>query len=95
MLNMKLQHVVGFVLVAWYLILPPLMSSGQRPMYEPLSEWNLIDEFDSESVCRQMRAKLIKRMPGTAIDYARCVPSNDPDLVPILAPGIADDLGGG
>ena len=85
---MRLQHVAGIAVVAWYLMLPPPASSRQRLINEPLSEWKLLDQFDSESACRQMRAKLIESMPGTAIDTVRCVPSNDPDLMP----GISNDL---
>jgi hypothetical protein len=91
---MKLQNAAGLVLVAWYLMLPPPASLGERLTYEPLSEWKLIDEFESESVCRKMRAKLIKQMSRTAIDIARCVPADDPALAPDLGPKVISDRAG-
>jgi hypothetical protein len=92
---MKLHHAAALAFVAWYLMLPPPNLYGQRLAFEPLSDWKLIDEFDSESACRQMRARLIERMPGTEIDTARCVPSDDPNLLPEHEPGVPEDLGGG
>jgi hypothetical protein len=91
---MKLQHAAGLVLVAWYLMLPPPTSLGERLIYEPLSEWKLIDEFESESVCRKMRAKLIEQMSRTAIDTARCVPADDPGLAPDSGPKVVSDRAG-
>ena len=88
--SMKLQHCAGLTLIAWYLMLPPPDMIGRRLLFEPLSDWKLIDEFDSQSECRQMRAKLIEQMPLTEIDTARCVSSNDPRLVPTEKP---DDVG--
>jgi len=57
-----------------------------------LSDWNSIDEYDSQSACQKMRAKLIENMPGTEIDTALCIPGGMEDLVPGHEPGIADDL---
>jgi hypothetical protein len=85
---MKLQHAPGFALVVWYLILPPPAPFGRRLTYEPLSDWKLIEKFDSNRTCQEMRSKLIDLMRGTAIDTARCVPADDPDLMP----GVFDDL---
>jgi hypothetical protein len=83
---MNLRHYAGLTLIAWYLMLPPPDMIGRRLSYEPLPDWRLLDEFDSERECRQTRAKLIEQMPLTEIDTARCVPSNDPRLVPSEKP---------
>jgi hypothetical protein len=90
---MKLHKAAALALVGgWYLMLPPAGPNGRRLTDERLLYWNLIDQFDSIAVCRHMRAQLIERMPGTAIDTSRCVDSNDPDLLPPPEPGIGDDL---
>lgn len=80
--GMKPRHAAALALMGWYLMLPPTIGRDQALVYEPLSEWKLVDRFKSERGCRQMLAKLIDRLPDTAIDTARCVPSNDPHLVP-------------
>jgi hypothetical protein len=67
---MKTHHAAALWLAVWYLILPPSASSGKRLTDAPLSDWKSIDEFDSQSTCIQMRAKLIKSMPSTEIDTA-------------------------
>jgi hypothetical protein len=92
---MKLQHAAGFAVVAWYLMLPPPAPFGTRLTFEPQSEWKILDQFVSESECRQMLAKLIERMPDTAIDTAQCVPSNDPYLTPEPEPKVVGDRSGG
>jgi hypothetical protein len=83
---MKTHYATGLVLVTWYLMLPPPAPYGRRLIYQPLSDWKLIDKFDSEQVCRQMLAELTKQMPDSGIDTARCVPNNDPYLTPEQEP---------
>ena len=95
---MNMHHAAALGLAAWYLILPPPAPSGKRLMDAPLSDWKTVDEFDSESTCLQMRAKLIESMPRTEIDTALCVPGGVQDLAPGQEPVIANDLddqGGG
>src|SRR6266481_491632 len=89
---MKLHHAAALAFGAWYLILPPLGRSGKRLIDAPLLDWKRVDEFDSESTCLQMRAKLIESMRGTEIDTALCVPSGVRDLAPGQQPAIVDDL---
>jgi hypothetical protein len=72
---MKVSHTAELALVGWYLMLPPPALGGRRLIYEPLSEWKLIETFDSEKTCQQTLTKLIERMPDSGIDTARCVPS--------------------
>jgi hypothetical protein len=43
--------------------------------FAPLAEWKEIDKFDSKAECEHMRKALIKRIPQTAIDTTRCVPT--------------------
>jgi hypothetical protein len=58
------------------MILPPPSTSGQRLRKAPLWDWKRVDEFDSESACRQALAKLIEDMPNSGMDTARCVPDD-------------------
>lgn len=61
-------------------MMPPPAGRGSRLTYEPLSRWERVDSFATKEGCEQMRAKLIKRMPASAIDTSRCVSSDDPNL---------------
>jgi len=79
---MKPRHATALALVGWYLMVPPSVSRNLALVYTPLSEWKIVDTFDSESACQQMLTKLIEKMPNTAVDTARCVPSDDPHIVP-------------
>lgn len=80
MQSMKLGHAAAFAIVGWYLMVPPPAGGGNRLSYEPLSEWELIDTFDSRQACEQMRDELIRRMPASAMDTSRCISSDDPNL---------------
>ena len=73
---MNLHHRAACVLVSWFIILPPPSTSRHRLINAPLWDWKRVDEFESESACRQMLAKLIARMPDSGMDTARCVPSS-------------------
>jgi hypothetical protein len=72
----KLHQFGALAVLSWYMILPPPSSLGQRLKNAPLWDWKRLDTFDSEGACREMRAKLIKEMPSTGIDAARCVPDD-------------------
>jgi hypothetical protein len=73
---MRPRHRAACVLAGWVMILPPLLTSGQRGANAPLWEWRRVDQFDSESACRQALAKLIEQMPDSGMNTARCVPSD-------------------
>ena len=73
---MRLRYRAAYALAGWFIILPPLLTSGQRGANAPLYEWKRVDQFDSESACRQTLAKLIEDMPGSGMDAARCVSSD-------------------
>ena len=84
----KIGHSTALALVGWYLMLPPTVDRDRAFIYAPLSEWKLIEKFDSEGACEQMRTKLVERMPDSAIDTTRCVPSETPFLNPQGQPKI-------
>jgi hypothetical protein len=73
-------RIAALPLLGWYLMLPPDAGGGYRLTYEPLYKWLMVDSFPSESACEDARAKLMKRMPKSAIDTSRCVSSDDPNL---------------
>ena len=77
---MKLGHAAALALVGWYLMMPPWAGDDKRLPYDPLSNWILLDTFDSQFACQQMRKELIKRMNSSAMETSRCVQSSDPDL---------------
>ena len=73
----NIPHIAALAIVGWYLMLPPPGQMGQRLFFAPILEWKLIDEFDSERACHEMRLKLIERMPDTGIYTAHCFSSDD------------------
>ena len=78
--RMKLRDAAVLVLVGWYLMIPPTTDPQQTPDdLEPLSEWKVVEEFQSEAACQDMRSKLIARM-GAQISSARCISSDNPKL---------------
>lgn len=48
---MKLGHVVLFVLVGWYLMLPPLALSGVCNPDQPVSKWKQHYQYEKLSEC--------------------------------------------
>ncbi len=73
-------RIAALPLLGWYLMLPPDAGGGNRLSYESLYKWTIVDTFTSQSACQDARAKLMKRMPKTAIDTSRCVSSDDPQM---------------
>jgi hypothetical protein len=48
------RHATALVLIVWYLMVPPLLESTDRPepnVDAPFSEWQRIDTFDSQDDC--------------------------------------------
>jgi hypothetical protein len=46
---MKLCHAAPCVLVAWYLMVPPLVHYD--PLELPVSQWKMVQRFDTATVC--------------------------------------------
>ena len=83
-----MPQVAALAIVGWYLMLPPPGTMGDRIFYAPLSDWKLLDQFDSERACHEMRLKLIKRMRNTDIDFARCLSGDDFYPAPVTKPKV-------
>jgi hypothetical protein len=65
-----LRHAVALALVGWYLMMPPLRppqsirwSEGKFQVDTltpaPLSQWTIVDSFDSARECRESHLKLL------------------------------------
>jgi hypothetical protein len=53
---MNLRHAAALALVGWYLMMPPLAgpnaSNLRVDLTAKLSQWEIVDSFDSADVCR-------------------------------------------
>ncbi len=53
---MKPRHAAALVLVGWYLMVPPLYRTGAKwkpDLNAAISEWQLVDSYDSADACKQ------------------------------------------
>ena len=53
---MKLRHAAALALVGWYLMAPPLYEGHKSNLDAPLSEWVILDSFDSANDCWRERS---------------------------------------
>jgi hypothetical protein len=52
--HVNLRHATALALLAWYLLVPPLMESTEKPEPDvdaPFGKWQRIDSFNSEDEC--------------------------------------------
>ena len=103
---MRCCSAAALALVGWYLMLPPLRppqsvrwSDGKAHFDQlppaPLSQWTIVDSFDSARECRKGRDKLLNdrvlfgSSPKITVNdeirieqvyNARCIASDDPRL---------------
>ncbi|MGH7924909.1 MAG: hypothetical protein ACREQH_10010 [Candidatus Binatus sp.] len=76
--RMKVCHAAAFALVGWYLMLPPALPHDPDKVDEsaPLSQWDLMQKFDSESQCAAERTRMIG-LGNHLGRVAQCVASDD------------------
>jgi hypothetical protein len=93
---MKPRHVAALALVGWYLMVPPLvpqLSEGEPYLgflpLAPLSQWTILDSFDSAEECIDAHVKLLRdRVIKNVNDEirleqaysARCIATDNPRL---------------
>jgi hypothetical protein len=80
----------GLVLVAWYLITPPLMPNGQLDLGAPFGRWDRQQSFTSSDECKNGREHLLNLQAGPstaarelaemrrAVSASQCVAAEDP-----------------
>ena len=56
---MNLRHTSALALVGWYLMTPPISTSGSLNTDGPLSAWVEDSAHDSASACEQMKAEML------------------------------------
>jgi hypothetical protein len=52
---MNPRHAIALVLVGWYLMIAPNRPSRVWGEARPLSDWEIVQSFDSAADCRQLR----------------------------------------
>jgi hypothetical protein len=88
---MKICHLAAFVVMGWYLMVPPPFSYS-RDRVVPLSRWTTTGTFESEKACEAERGHFSKVDPGAEVAGdpppadevydAECVAPDDPRLKP-------------
>jgi hypothetical protein len=84
---MKITHVLGVVLVGWFLMVAPT-SNGKTNVDAPLSQWKQSGPYDNVIDCEATRKQIVaiasgvgsKAPPGSV--WAKCVSTDDPALKP-------------
>jgi hypothetical protein len=82
---MKMQHAAALALVGWYLMIPS-WKSGKFHV-GPMSDWDIVESYDSAAECRKELEKSRRELPKYAIfetrerwNNAACISSDDPRL---------------
>jgi hypothetical protein len=64
---MKPNHIVAVALVAWYLMVPPLVETPYKIDTEaPLTTWKVYQTFHSAEKCRKSQASAQSKYEHTA-----------------------------
>jgi hypothetical protein len=82
---MKPRHAAALALVDWYLMQPPMLSSGGEDHSASLTKWAIIGSFDSAKECEAYRDRHISAfLPFIHEDGKRevlldsaCIATND------------------
>jgi len=64
---MKANHIIGLTLVAWYLMVPPLVNEPYKIDTEaPLSSWKVYQTFNAEEECKKSQSSGQSKYQPTA-----------------------------
>jgi len=89
------RHAAALALIGWYLMVPllPRLSEGEPYLgflpLAPLSQWTIVDSFDSARGCSDAHVRLLRdRVMKNVNDEirieqaysARCIATDDPRL---------------
>jgi len=91
--DMKLRHAAVLALIGWYLMVPPLRSTGSSECYDakvPISQWQRIKAFDTAEQCKVASKKSAFAHKQHGLDCglasawldAQCIATDDPRLKP-------------
>jgi hypothetical protein len=78
---MKPRHAAALALVGWYLMLPPAVPNDPDKVDSsaPLSQWEVMTTFDSQSQCAAEQTRMIG--VGNKLGrFSQCIASDDPRL---------------
>jgi hypothetical protein len=83
MAEMNPRHIATFVLVGWYLMIPPL-HDGKPDTQAPIKAWTVFRRFDSETACQKWKLNTETRARRSGRYGARpdfiCIATDDPRL---------------
>ena|ERR1700733_11703725 len=67
---MNLRHAAALALVGWYLMLPPLKEKSVVAD-APLSEWKMVEGFDTAHDCESANSSLVEQAKKTSSQEER------------------------
>jgi hypothetical protein len=81
---MKPRHTAALALAGWYLMVPPMYGHHEIDGDAPLSEWQIVESFDTAEKCSAYEVKLkIRNSPRwrvKRVSLGACIASDDPRL---------------
>ncbi len=90
---MKPRHIAALALVGWYLMVPTVTSSHDRPAKinsdKPIAQWTVWQSFDSAELCERARADMKFKLQGKGmlsardlsfLHFSQCIATDDPRL---------------
>jgi len=81
---MKPRHSAALVLVGWYLMVPPMYEHQRIDENVPLSEWKVMDSFDTAAECNDFLTKVRTTITDPKIAkrvmFSACIEPDDPRL---------------
>jgi len=90
---MKFRHSAVFALIGWYLMLPPTPHTQKQrddilDHGAPLSQWSILQSFDTAKECENERTKIEKPyingapipLAATPFVTGQCIATDDPRL---------------
>ncbi len=76
---MKPRHTTALALVGWYLMMPPLDERGKVDKSAPVSQWTILQGFDTARNCEAARAEFLRTTVVTSrggrleLEASRCI----------------------
>jgi hypothetical protein len=83
---MNLRYAPVLALAGWYLMVPPMDDNHKIHSNLPLSQWQMIDSFDSAQECKAVLGEMWTRANNQGgwrkerMDASQCYSNSDPRL---------------
>ena len=90
---MGFTHRAALALFGWYLMMPPIGMNGSPTASAPISNWTVVDAFDTAAACTNAQRHLVSGRRGAQRltrfrPQSACVATEDPRLMPVWGPNL-------